>query len=236
MKIKVWSDIACPFCYIGKRNFEAALRQFEDAPFIKLEWKSFQLDPELPKGTTYTDTYQYLAERKGMSIAQAKEITSGVAATGKNAGLALRFERTVVTNTWDAHRLIHLAQANGVGNVVKEALFKAHFTDGADISESSTLIALGKEAGLEETAMLEMLNSERFGYEVTQDIQEARNIGIRGVPFFVFNRKYAVSGAQPSDVFLQTLQKSFAEWRQANPSSFLDVAEGPSCSPDGFCD
>lgn len=236
MKIEVWSDIACPFCYIGKRNFETALRQFEDAPFIKLEWKSFQLDPELPKGATYTDTYQYLAERKGMSIAQAKEMTSGVVATGKNAGLALCFEKTVVTNTWDAHRLIHLAQANGAGNALKEALFRAHFTDGADISAPDTLIALGKEAGLEETAIREMLNSDRFGYEVAQDIQEARNIGIRGVPFFVFNRKYAVSGAQPADVFLQTLQKSFAEWRQANPNSFLNVTEGPSCSPDGFCD
>src|SRR5690606_25655832 len=150
----------------------------KDAQSIKLEWKSFQLDPELPKDTNYADTYRYLAERKGLSIAQAKEMTSGVAATGKNAGLALHFEKTVVANTWDAHRLIHLAQEKGVGNVVKEVLFRAHFTDGKDISKSSTLIALGKAAGLEETATLEMLNSDRFGYEVAQDIQEARNIGI----------------------------------------------------------
>src|SRR5690606_3083151 len=102
MKIEVWSDIVCPFCYIGKRNFEAALTQFDEAKFVELEWKSFQLDPELPKGTTYADTYQYLAERKGLSIAQAKEMTSNVAATGKDAGVTLNFERAIVANTWDA--------------------------------------------------------------------------------------------------------------------------------------
>lgn len=236
MTIEVWSDIVCPFCYIGKRNFETALQQFEEAQSVKLVWKSFQLDPELPKDTTYADTYQYLAKRKGMSIAQAREMTSDVANIGKNAGLALHFEKAVVANTWDAHRLMHLAQEKGIGNDVKEALLRAHFTDGADISAPNTLVALGKEAGLEETAVLEVLNSDRFGYEVAQDIQEARNIGIRGVPFFVFNRKHAVSGAQPPEVFLQTLQTSFAEWRLENPNSYLNVADGPSCSSDGFCD
>lgn len=236
MKIEVWSDIVCPFCYIGKRNFETALQQFEEAQSIKLEWKSFQLDPELPKGTTYADTYRYLAERKGMSIAQAKEMTVGVAATGKNAGVALNFEKAIVANTWDAHRLMHLAQSKGAGSRVKEALFRAHFTDGKDISAPGTLVELGKEAGLEETAVSAMLSSDTYAHEVAQDIQEARNIGIRGVPFFVFNRKYAVSGAQPPEVFLQTLQKSFTEWRAANPGTFLDVTEGPSCSPDGSCD
>ncbi|GGC35579.1 DSBA oxidoreductase [Parapedobacter defluvii] len=236
MKIEVWSDIVCPFCYIGKHNFETALQQFEEAQSIELEWKSFQLDPELPKGTTYTNTYQYLAERKGMSIAQAKEMTSGVAMTGKNAGVTLNFEKAVVANTWDAHRLVHLAQSKEAGSRVKEALFKAHFTDGKDISDPDTLVAIGMEAGLDETAVTTMLGSDEYGYEVTQDILEARNIGVRGVPFFVFNRKYAVSGAQPAEVFLQTLKKAVAEWRAANPDISLDATEGPSCSPDGACD
>ncbi len=236
MKIEVWSDIVCPFCYIGKRNFETALEQFDESQLVELEWKSFQLDPELPKGKTYADTYQYLAERKGLSRAEAREMTSGVAATGKNAGVALNFEKAIVANTWDAHRLIHFAQSKGTGSRVKEALFKAHFTDGKDISASDTLIGLGKEAGLEEAAVAAVLSSDEYAHDVTQDIQEARNIGIRGVPFFVFNRKYAVSGAQPTEVFLQTLQKAFAEWRAANPDISLDVTEGPSCSPDGTCD
>lgn len=236
MKIEIWSDIVCPFCYIGKRNFETALAQFDEPKLVDLEWKSFQLDPELPKGTTYADTYRYLAERKGLSIAQAREMTSGVAATGKNAGVTLNFEKAIVANTWDAHRLIHLAQSKGADSVVEEALFKAHFTDGKDISDPNTLIELGRQAGLDGAVIATMLASNQYGDEVAQDIQEARNIGVRGVPFFVFNRKYAVSGAQPPEVFLQTLQKSFTEWRAANPDTLIDVTEGPSCNPDGTCD
>jgi len=236
MKIEVWSDIVCPFCYIGKRNMEAALKQFSESAVIELEWKSFQLDPELPKDTSYADTYQYLAQRKGLSIVQAKEMTAGVAMAGKKAGVELNFEKAIVANTWDAHRLVHLAQVANRGSVVKEALFHAHFTDGKDISDRNTLIALGKGARLEEAAVQAMLDGDQFAYEVAQDIQEARNLGIRGVPFFVFNRKYAVSGAQPPEVFLQTLEKSFAEWRKDNPQVPFEVNEGLSCKPDGNCD
>ena len=236
MKIEIWSDIVCPFCYIGKRNFETALAQFNDAQLIQTEWKSFQLDPELPRSTPYGSTYEYLAERKGLSIAQAREMTAGVAATGKNAGVTLNFEKTVAANTWDAHRLLHLAHSKGVGSPMKELLFRAHFTDGKDISNADTLVKLGKEAGLEETEVTAMLGSDAYGYEVAQDIQEAQNIGIRGVPFFVFNRKYAVSGAQPADVFLQTLQKSVAEWRAEHPDGLTHVTAGPTCDPDGNCE
>lgn len=236
MKIEVWSDIVCPFCYIGKRNFETALAQFGEAKLVDLEWKSFQLDPELPKGTTYADTYRYLAERKGLSLAQAREMTSGVATTGKNAGVTLNFEKAIVANTWDAHRLLHLAQSKGIDSLMEEALFKAHFTDGKDISDPETLIKLGQEVGLDDAVIATMLASDQYGNEVAQDIQDARNIGVRGVPFFVFNRKYAVSGAQPPDVFLQTLQKSFTEWRSANPDTLIDLTKGPSCNPDGTCD
>ncbi|WP_211657627.1 DsbA family oxidoreductase [Parapedobacter composti] len=236
MKIEVWSDIVCPFCYIGKHNVEAALARFSESDAVELEWKSFQLDPELPKGVTYADTYQYLAQRKGIRIAQAREMTADVALSGKKAGVELNFERAIVANTWDAHRLIHLAQSVNRGNIVKEALFRAHFTDGKDISDYDTLIAVAKDAGLAEAAARTMLDSDLFAHEVTQDIQEARNLGIRGVPFFVFNRQYAVSGAQPPEVFLQTLQKAFAAWRIENPKVPLDVTDGPSCSPNGNCD
>ena len=235
MVVEVWSDIACPFCYIGKRHFEKALAQFPEAAAVKLEWKSFQLDPELPRATPYANTYAYLAARKGLSREHAEEMTAGVALTGQRAGLDLNFGATVVANTWDAHRLLHLAKVNGLGNPLKEILFRAHFTDGKNISDHDTLTALGMEAGLPEAAVAALLASDQYGYEVAQDIQEARDIEVRGVPFFVFNRKYAVSGAQPPEVFLQTLQKSFAEWREANPPSPFDVIYGPSCGPDGTC-
>ena len=236
MVVEVWSDIACPFCYIGKHHYEKALAQFPEAEAVKLEWKSFQLDPELPRAASYASTYDYLAERKGLSREQAEEMTAGVALTGQRAGVELNFETTVVANTWDAHRLLHLANANGVGNRLKEILFRAHFTDGKNISDSDTLTALGVEAGLPEAAVAALLTGDQYGFEVAQDIQEARNIGVRGVPFFVFNRKYAVSGAQPPEVFLQTLQKSFAEWRETNRNTDFEVLSGPSCTPDGNCD
>jgi len=236
MVVEVWSDIACPFCYIGKHNFEKALQQFPEADAVKLEWKSFQLDPELPRTASYANTYEYLAERKGLSREHAEEMTAGVALTGQRAGVELNFETTVVANTWDAHRLLHLAKANGVGNRLKEILFRTHFTDGKNIGDRDTLVTLGVEAGLPEASVAAVLAGDQYGYEVAQDIQEARNIGVRGVPFFVFNRKYAVSGAQPPEVFLQTLQKSFAEWRETNRSTDFEVISGPSCTPDGNCD
>ncbi|MGK6351403.1 DsbA family oxidoreductase [Parapedobacter sp. DT-150] len=235
MKIEIWSDIVCPFCYIGKHNFETALQQFDGQQAVEVEWKSFQLDPDLPKNPTYANTYQYLAERKGLNITQAREMTAGVASTGKKAGVELNFDKAIPANTWDAHRLIHLAQTEGLGSQVKENLFRTHFTEGKNISDIDTLVALGKEAGLDEATITAVLGSDQYAYEVAQDIQEAGNIGVRGVPFFVFDRKYAVSGAQPPEVFLQTLEKAFTEWRQANPAVPFDVTEGPACGPDGEC-
>jgi len=227
MKIEVWSDIACPFCYIGKRNLETALQQFDHADTVQVEWRSFQLDPGLPKNRVFSSTYQYLAERKGLSVDRAKAMTRSVAETGARAGVILDFDRTIIANTWDGHRLIHLAQSSGNGTAVKEALFRAHFTDGQDISDHRTLIAVATSCGLDEEAVASMLKDDGFGREVERDIREAQDIGIRGVPFFVFNRQYAVSGAQPPEVFLQTLQKASTEG---------NVTDGPTCDTAGNCD
>lgn len=235
MKIEVWSDIMCPFCYIGKKHLETALKQFNDAEEIDVEWKSYQLDPYIPRNPHYKNTYQYLAESKGMSYDDAKQMTAGVAQAGAQAGVTLDFERTVVANSFDAHRLIHFAQTKGFADAVKESLFRAHFTEGKDINNREVLIAVGNAAGLAEAEVVAVLDSDRYGDEVAQDIREAREIGVRGVPFFVFNRKYAISGAQPPEAFLQTLEKSFAEWRAENPKVTLTVTEGPACSPDGQC-
>lgn len=236
MKVEVWSDIMCPFCYIGKHHYEKSLEQLGATADIELEWKSFQLDPELPKEVSYNDTYQYLAERKGMTHDHAKQMTAGVSETGKRAGLELNFDQAIVANTFDAHRLIHFAHTKQLGSVLKEALFRAHFTDGKNISDRDTLLALSEEVGLDAAAVRQVLEGDRYAYEVKQDIQEAQNIGVQGVPFFVFDRKYALSGAQPVEVFLETLQKSYAEWQAAQPKVSLEVREGPSCSPDGTCE
>lgn len=235
MKIEIWSDIMCPFCYIGKQHLETALKQFDNAESINVEWKSFQLDPSIPRNPEYRNTYQYLAERKGMSYDDAKRMTAGVTQSAAQTGLTLNFERAVVANSFDAHRLVHLAHTEGLGSELKAALFRAHFTDGMNINDRNTLIALGTATGLAETAIASVLDSDRYSDEVAQDIREAREVGVRGVPFFVFNRKYAISGAQPPDAFLQTLEKSFSEWRAENPGTPLRVTEGPACGPDGIC-
>lgn len=236
MKVEVWSDIMCPFCYIGKRHYEAALKQLGDTTDIELEWKSFQLDPSIPKGEKLGTVYQYLAERKGLSEDQAREMTGNVAGMASQAGLELDFEHAVVANSFDAHRLVHLAQAHKLGNTVKEKLFRAHFNEGRDIADPTVLIQIGIEIGLAAAEVEDVLRSNQYADEVERDIREARLIGVTGVPLFVFDRKYAISGAQPVAVFRQKLGKSIAEWRAEHPVIKLDVSEGPSCGADGVCD
>jgi protein disulfide-isomerase len=235
MKVEIWSDVMCPFCYIGKRKFEAALAQLDGASNVELIWKSFQLDPDLHPATKQ-NTYQYLAERKGMSYDESVRMHGNVVQIAQEVGLDYRFDISVVANSFDAHRLSHLAKAHGLGNALEERLFHAYFTEGKDIADHATLVALGTEAGLNAAEITAMLNSDQYADAVKQDSYEAQQIGVRGVPFFVFDRKYAVSGAQSTDVFLETLTQSFAEWKQNNPSAPLQVTDGPSCTPDGECD
>jgi len=211
MKIEIWSDIMCPFCYIGKRHFEAALKEFPHADSLQIEWKSFQLDPTIPKMEERVDVYQYLADKKGMSLEQSKSLHQNVIQMAKNAGLDYNFDIAVVGNSKDAHRLIQFAKTKGLGDQAEEALFKAYFTDGKNMADMKDLIEIGTSIGLDSVELTSILESDAFAYEMMQDIQEAQNIGVQGVPFFVFDRKYAVSGAQPVEAFLQTLEKSFAE-------------------------
>ena len=235
MKVEIWSDVMCPFCYIGKRKFESAMKEFSDAGNIELEWHSFQLDPEIVADPD-KNIYEYLSERKGMSYEQSVQMHDHVVKMAAESGLTYNFDKAVVANSFDAHRLIQLAKTKGLGDEIEEQLFKAYFTEGKDFGNHEVLTQLGKEIGLYENEVSEVLgNREKFAAEVKKDIQEAARIGVRGVPFFVFDRKFAVSGAQPSEVFLNTLQKSFGEWREANPVFKLEVADGPTCTPDGEC-
>ena len=235
MKIEIWSDVICPFCYIGKRNLETALEQFADQKNIEIVWKSFQLDPTIPEIANESHT-EYLVKRKGMPAEQVQGMLANVTEMAKNVGLDYHLEKSVVVNSQKAHQLIQFAKSKKLGNEAEERLFKAFFTEGKNIADTETLVQLGKDFGLEESEIKANLENEKFKYEIAQDIQEAQNIGVTGVPFFVFVRKYAISGAQPTEIFLETLSKSFNEWRKTNPETKLEVTEGNSCSVDGKCD
>jgi len=234
MKVEIWSDIMCPFCYIGKRHFEAALAQFPDKDKIDLQWKSFQLDPGIT-AQPGKDVYTYLAERKGMSREQSVQMHKQVVDMASNAGLNYDFDKAVIANSFDAHRFIQYAKTKGLGDAAEEHLFKAYFTEGKNVADFDVLAAIGVAIGLDKEEVLKVLNSDAFSNEVDFDISEASQIGVRGVPFFVMNRKYAVSGAQPVDAFMQTLKVSVDEWKKENPARELIVTEGASCTPDGEC-
>ncbi|WP_294670481.1 DsbA family oxidoreductase [uncultured Fluviicola sp.] len=206
MKIEIWSDIMCPFCYIGKRHLETALDQFPDQHF-EIEWKSFQLDPTIVPQPD-KNVYEYLAERKGVSVEESKQMHAGVVARAAEVGLDYQFEKAVVSNSFDAHRLIQLAKTKGLGDPIEEKFFKAYFTEGRDLNDKDTLMELCVGIGLNALDVKEVLEDEtRFANAVRNDISEAQQIGVRGVPFFVFDRKYAISGAQPIEHFEQTIQE-----------------------------
>lgn len=236
MKVEVWSDIMCPFCYIGKRNYESALGQFADRDRVEIVWKSFQLDPSIPEKTEEENVFRYLAQRKGISYEQSVQMHQGVVQTAKNAGLEYNFDKAVVANSFKAHCMIQLAKTKGLGDQAEERLFSAYFTEGKNFGNPEVLTALGKEIGLTEADVQEALTNETYAQKVKEDIQEAGRLGVNGVPFFVFDRKYAISGAQPPAAFLQALQQSFAEWQKDNPVATLDIQEGAVCTPDGNCD
>lgn len=236
MTVEIWSDIMCPFCYIGKRHYEIALQNFADSHHVEVVWKSFQLDPSIPleveKGVSVS---QYLSSRKGIPMDQVKVMHERVTQMASNAGLEYHLDNTVLFNSLKAHRIIQLAKTKGLGDLAEETLFHAYFTETKDLGDVDVLVALGKSIGLTEEEVRTALTSEVYGRLISDDIEEAQQIGVNGVPFFVFDRKYAVSGAQPPAAFVQTLEKSFGEWRAAHPATNLSVADGPLCTPDG-CD
>ncbi|SFT54202.1 Predicted dithiol-disulfide isomerase, DsbA family [Algoriphagus locisalis] len=234
MKIEIWSDVACPFCYIGKRKLEKAIERFPQKDKIEIEWKSFLLNPDQVTQPNKS-SQEYLAEVKGWSLEQTKEITANVANMAAQEGLEYHLDKTVVANTKKAHRLLHLAKTVGKGDEMKESLLKAYFTDAVNIDDDAVLLRLGKALGLEETSIQEVLTTDKFENEVDQDIYESRQLGVRGVPFFVLDRKFGISGAQPDEVFDQTLEKAWAEYAKTNPSLEIAEGSGEACEIDGIC-
>lgn len=216
MKVDIWSDIRCPFCYIGKRKFEKAVEQFPKRDKLNVEWHSFELDPGI-KTNTAVNIYDYLAKVKNISRESSEQLHRHVTSMAEQVGLNYNFDKAVVANSFDAHRLIQLAKQHGLGDLAEERLFKAYFTEGKDISDHLTLIVLGDEIGLDGRQVKQMLDSNDFADEVRYDEKQARDIGISGVPFFLVNDRYAVSGAQEPEVFLQALQRGWLEYEKENP-------------------
>ncbi|WP_265446488.1 DsbA family oxidoreductase [Flexivirga meconopsidis] len=230
MKVDIWSDIACPWCYIGKRRFEAGLKSFAHADDVEIAWHSFQLDPSLPEHFDGSEV-DYLVERKGMPRAGVEQMTAHVKAQAAEVGLHYDFDKLVVANSLRAHRLLHLAARHGVADAVKEALLSAHFERGVDIGDPDRLTEIGTAAGLAADEVRAALDDETLAAEVEADFAQARAYGIQGVPFYVIDEKFGVSGAQPAEVFTDALNQA---WADAHPL-VMPAAEGAVCGPDG-CD
>ncbi|MBL7983915.1 MAG: DsbA family oxidoreductase [Flavobacteriales bacterium] len=208
LTIEVWSDVVCPFCYIGKRELEHALERFAHRDSVRVVWKSFELDPEAP-ARAEQDTYGMLSERYGMTREQARERVESVVQRAATVGLTYHFDRVIVGHSFDAHRLLQYAKSKGKGDGMKERLFKAYFTEGRHLADRATLVALATEVGLDAKEVDALLSTAAFTEAVRADEAEAAGLGISGVPFFVFDRRLAVSGAQAAEVFLQALQQAW---------------------------
>jgi predicted DsbA family dithiol-disulfide isomerase len=234
MKIEIWSDVACPWCYIGKRRFEAALAEFPHRDSVQVQWRSYQLDPTLPEHYDGTEL-DYLSTRKGMAPAQVSQMFEHVAEQAKGEGLNYRFDAVVVANSFTAHRLMHLAAAHGKQDAAKERLLSDHFEHGKDIGSREHLTALGLDLGIGAAELDELFTTDKYADDVRQDFEEGRALGISGVPFFVIDRKYGLSGAQPPAMFSQALAQAWQERQQLVMAGTAAPGTdgGESCGPEG---
>ncbi|SHG09766.1 DsbA family oxidoreductase [Ornithinibacillus halophilus] len=230
MKIEVWSDFVCPFCYIGKRRLEAALNNFENKDNVTVEYRSYELDPnaEVNPGKSI---HELLAGKYGMSVEKAKAMNENVGLQAKEVGLTYHFDTMKHTNTFDAHRLAQYADGKGKGKEMTERLLYAYFTESKLLSDHQTLIELAEEVGLDAEEVEEMLKTDEYGNKVRFDENQAKQIGVQGVPFFVFNEKYAVSGAQPVETFKEVLDKV---WEEENEKPVLKSLN-PNNSKTTYC-
>jgi len=224
----------CPWCYIGKRKFEKALEHFPQKDRIEVEWKSFQLNPDMETDPD-RNIIEYLVEAKGITTDHATQMLDHVTNIAAEVGLEYHMDKTVLANSFDSHRFIQFAKKNKKGDAAEEQLFHAYFTEGKNTADHNTLIDLGVKIGLDADEVKSVLGSAQFAEDVRKDVYEAQQVGARGVPFFVLDRKYAVSGAQQTETFLGALQKSFQEWEKENPAPIQTYAEGDSCTTDGVC-
>ncbi|HTU63041.1 MAG TPA: DsbA family oxidoreductase [Polyangiales bacterium] len=230
LQVFVWSDIACPWCYVGKRRFEAALASFEHAADVEVTWKSFELDPSAPRVRPIEDYAQRLAAKYGQTRAQAQGRIDQLVEVARAEGITLDFKRIQPGNTFDAHRLLHLARAHGLHHELKERLLRAYLSEGRPIGEHDTLLSAAQEVGLDVDAAQALLATDQYATDVRRDEEEARQLGISGVPCFVLAQRYAVEGAQPVAHMRLALERAYAE---VPALTSLTVEEGAVCGPDG---
>lgn len=227
MKVEIWSDIACPWCYLGRRRFEHALQQFDHGNEVEIIWRSFELDPNAER--EYPGSVNdMLVAKKGFPRDQVETMHARLTEMAAEEGLEYHFDKMRVGNSFDAHRLIHLAAKHNLQGEMKERIQRAYFTEGKSFGNVDTLIQLGVEVGLDENEVRAALESSAYSDEVRADERRAQQFGVQGVPFFLFEEKYAVSGAQPTDLFVNALEKV---WQETHPLIQL-VSAGEVCTDD----
>jgi predicted DsbA family dithiol-disulfide isomerase len=229
MRVEIWSDVVCPWCYIGKRRFERALERFEHGDEVEIVWRSFELDPSAPVVRTEPHA-EHLARKYGLSLAQVEAMDARLVGEARKEGLDFHLAESKGGNTFDAHRLIHLAGESGRASEMKERLMQGYFTEGVAIGERAELVRLAVEIGLDEAEVKAMLSSDRFATEVRADEARARAFGISGVPFFAIDERYGVSGAQPADVLLDVLRQAYV-----NGQMVLVGGDDADACADGSC-
>jgi len=234
MKIEIWSDVVCPWCYIGKRRLESALQRFAHRENVEVLWRSFELDPSAPPIRT-GDSTQRLADKYGMSLDQARQRQGHIVQLAAAEGLQLRFDVAQSGNTFDAHRMLHLAHERGVQDEVKERLFRAYFTEGEPIGDRETLVRLVSDTGIAVGDARSVVESERFADDVRADEREAHELGINGVHFLVLDLSYGVPGAQPAAVLLQALAQRWPETHAAHVLTTVGAGAGDALCTDETC-
>lgn len=237
MKIEIWSDIACPYCYIGKRKLEKALSEFSHSDELEIVWHSYELNPSLPKQALTESFYSYYAAMHGYTEDDAKKDLEQVTKLAASVGLDYRFDKLIVANTSDALRLVKLAKEQNLADQTEEILFKAYFTDGLDISDRTTLVRLGTQVGLLENEIQQMLDSDVFLSEITEDIRHSEDdLELEYIPFYLFNNRDVIQGSLADEEYLEILDKSYQEWKINGVSSGKGTKlKGKACSADGVC-
>lgn len=232
MKIDLWTDIVCPFCYIGNVQFNKSLNAFAHKAEVEVIHHSFQLMPEAPAKYDDKKSHETLAAIKGIPVAAAEEMNERVRLLGKQEGLDMKMADTKLVNSFMSHRFIHYAATKKKQETAVDALFEAYFTDTVDIMDIEALIGVAKKIGLDEGEVRQVLESEAFNDEVKADIHQAAELGIHGVPFFVIDGKYGVSGAQGVEAFSAILEKI---WHEKHPLRMVGSAEAGNVCTDEAC-
>ncbi len=236
MLVEVWSDVVCPWCYLGKRHLEAALAGFAHADEITVEWRSFELDPRAPRRVEGS-LQELIARKYGMTPEQAAAGNARLTSLAAQVGLPYRLDRVQMGNSFDAHRLIHLAATQDLAGVAKERFLAAYFTEGAAIGDPEVLARLSGDVGLDEAEVRSVLDGDAFAEDVRADERRAAELGITGVPFFVVDGRWGISGAQPADTILRVLDQAWADGTPAAedaPTDGADTGDGEACD-DGSC-